>query len=138
MQAKNKRGKHSFVLPSKPIITHWASVAGKKESMGPLAEYFDYTDLKYLWKAQLKMENTYNRFCSDFQMGKWNYYRSYALVRKIFTTHRIDFVIVNGENAADGMGITEKMYKELISAKVNVVTMGNHTWGKKDIFGLIL
>ena len=65
-------------------------------------EYFDYTDLKYLWKAQLKMENTYNRFCSDFQMGKWNYYRSYALVRKIFTTHRIDFVIVKGLNHGYG------------------------------------
>ena len=56
---------------------------------------------------------------------------------KIIEEKQIDFVIVNGENAADGMGITEKMYKELISAKVNVVTMGNHTWGKKDIFGFI-
>ena len=43
MQPKNKRGKQSFVLPSKPVITHWASVAGKKESQGPLAKYFDYT-----------------------------------------------------------------------------------------------
>lgn len=56
---------------------------------------------------------------------------------KIIKENKIDFVIVNGENAADGMGITEKMYKELINAKVNVVTMGNHTWGKKDIFGFI-
>ena len=45
MQAKNKRGKQSFVLPSKPVITHWASVAGKKESQGPLANSFDYTSL---------------------------------------------------------------------------------------------
>ena len=43
MQPKNKRGKQSFVLPSKPVITYWASVAGKKESQGPLANYFDYT-----------------------------------------------------------------------------------------------
>ena len=56
---------------------------------------------------------------------------------KIIEENKINFVIVNGENAADGMGITEKMYKELINAKVNVVTMGNHTWGKKDIFGFI-
>lgn len=56
---------------------------------------------------------------------------------KIIEEKQIDFVIVNGENAADGMGITEKMYKELIAAKTNVVTMGNHTWGKKDIFGFI-
>ena len=43
MQPKNKRGKQSFLLPSKPVITHWASVAGKKESQGPLAKHFDYT-----------------------------------------------------------------------------------------------
>ncbi len=41
--AINKRGKRSFVLPEMPIITTWASVAGKKESEGPLAPYFDVT-----------------------------------------------------------------------------------------------
>lgn len=41
MNANNKRGKQSFVLPSQPVITTWASVAGKKESEGPLAKYFD-------------------------------------------------------------------------------------------------
>ena len=56
---------------------------------------------------------------------------------RIRAQENIDFVIANGENSAEGMGITEKMYKELISSKVNVVTMGNHTWGKKDIFGFM-
>ena len=46
----------------------------------------------------------------------------------------IDFVIVNGENSAEGMGITEKNFKEILEEKVDVITMGNHTWGKKDIF----
>ena len=41
--ASNKRGKQSFILPEMPVITHWASVAGKKESEGPLATYFDVT-----------------------------------------------------------------------------------------------
>ena len=36
-----KRGKQSFCLPTPPVITHWASVAGKKESQGPLAYTFD-------------------------------------------------------------------------------------------------
>lgn len=49
----------------------------------------------------------------------------------------IDFVIANGENSADGMGITSKIFKELLLSGVNVVTMGNHTWGKKDIFNII-
>ena len=35
------------------------------------------------------------------------------------------------------MGITEKMYKDILSLNVNVVTMGNHTWGKKEIFNFI-
>ena len=51
--------------------------------------------------------------------------------------HEIDFVIVNGENAADGFGLTEKMYKDILRSNVDVVTMGNHTWGKKEIFGFI-
>ena len=41
--AKNKRGRQSFVPENPPVITHWASVAGKKESEGPLAHTFDIT-----------------------------------------------------------------------------------------------
>ena len=37
----NKRGRQSFVLPSHPVITAWASVAGKKEGEGPLGNSFD-------------------------------------------------------------------------------------------------
>lgn len=49
----------------------------------------------------------------------------------------IDFIIVNGENSAGGMGITEKLFKEMLQSGADVVTMGNHTWGKKDIFSFI-
>ena len=49
----------------------------------------------------------------------------------------IDFIIANGENSAEGMGITSKIFKDLMFSGVNVVTMGNHTWGKKDIFNII-
>jgi stage V sporulation protein AD len=41
--ANNKRGQQSFVLPQLPVITAWASVAGKKESEGPLGHLFDVT-----------------------------------------------------------------------------------------------
>ena len=50
---------------------------------------------------------------------------------------KIDFVIVNGENVADGMGITEKLYRQILFAGADVVTLGNHTWAKKDIFNFI-
>ena len=36
-----RRGRQSFVLPHPVTITHWASVAGKKESEGPLSKKFD-------------------------------------------------------------------------------------------------
>ena len=41
--ADNKRGQQSFVFPDPPVITAWASIAGKKESEGPLAHTFDMT-----------------------------------------------------------------------------------------------
>ncbi|MBQ7817509.1 MAG: stage V sporulation protein AD [Oscillospiraceae bacterium] len=41
--ANNKRGQQTFVLPQLPVITAWASVAGKKESEGPLGHLFDVT-----------------------------------------------------------------------------------------------
>lgn len=43
MNAGNKRGRRSFVLPNRPRICCWASIAGKKESEGPLADTFDVT-----------------------------------------------------------------------------------------------
>ncbi len=50
---------------------------------------------------------------------------------------QIDFVIVNGENAAEGMGITKQNFEDIVALKIDVITMGNHTWGKKDIFQFI-
>ncbi len=40
MNTTNKRGRQSFVFPQKPVITAWASVSGKKEAEGPLADTF--------------------------------------------------------------------------------------------------
>ena len=51
---------------------------------------------------------------------------------KIKKEENIDFVITNGENSAGGMGITEKNFRDILEAGTNVITMGNHTWGKKD------
>lgn len=49
----------------------------------------------------------------------------------------IDFIIVNGENSASGMGITEKNFNDILSVGTDVITMGNHTWAKRDIFKFI-
>ncbi|MDO5556036.1 MAG: TIGR00282 family metallophosphoesterase [Clostridia bacterium] len=59
------------------------------------------------------------------------------ILSRTIQQEKIDFVIANGENSSDGMGITSKIFKELQTAGVNIITMGNHTWGKKDIFNII-
>ena len=56
---------------------------------------------------------------------------------KIKKDYKIDFTIVNAENSAEGMGITEKNFNDILSCGVDCITMGNHTWGKKDIFKFI-
>ena len=45
---------------------------------------------------------------------------------------KLDFVAINGENAAGGFGITETIYRELIDAGADVVTLGNHAWDQKE------
>lgn len=59
------------------------------------------------------------------------------LLPRIREEEKIDFVIVNAENSAGGMGITTKIFNELKELNIDVMTMGNHTWGKKDIFTFI-
>ena len=59
------------------------------------------------------------------------------ILPKLIDENKIDFVIVNAENVAGGMGITIKDFNTLDKMKVNTITMGNHTWGKKDIFTFI-
>ena len=58
-------------------------------------------------------------------------------LQKVKQKYNVDFTIVNGENTAEGMGITEKNFKDILAAGADTVTMGNHTWGKKEIFKFI-
>ena len=70
-------------------------------------------------------------------IGESSVKRVKEILPNVIKENNIDFVIANGENSAGGMGITAKIYKDLVLAGVNVITMGNHTWGKKDIFSFI-
>ncbi|EQD55923.1 metallophosphoesterase, partial [mine drainage metagenome] len=51
--------------------------------------------------------------------------------------YAIDFTIVNGENAAAGFGLTRSVYDEIRTAGADVVTLGNHTWDKREILEFI-
>ena len=59
------------------------------------------------------------------------------LLPSIIEKENIDFVIVNAENTSGGMGITIKDFNTLLKLKIDAITMGSHTWGKKDIFTFI-
>ncbi|ODS51908.1 MAG: metallophosphoesterase [Acidobacteria bacterium SCN 69-37] len=51
--------------------------------------------------------------------------------------HRIDLVVANGENCAAGFGITPDLAEDLFSYGVHVITGGNHSWDKKEIYPYI-
>ena len=52
--------------------------------------------------------------------------------------NKIDFVIVNGENAAeDGVGLTKEICEDFFKCGVNVITTGNHVWDQKEIMNYI-
>jgi hypothetical protein len=48
-----------------------------------------------------------------------------------------DFVVVNGENAAGGLGITPKIADQLFAAGVDVITLGNHTYRQREIYAYL-
>lgn len=50
---------------------------------------------------------------------------------------KIDFCVANGENAVGGTGLTYSVAQELIKSGIDVITLGNHTWAKKEILGFI-
>src|SRR4030095_7105993 len=47
------------------------------------------------------------------------------------------FCIVNGENAADGVGITAKLADKILAAGADVITLGNHVWRQRDIIPVL-
>src|SRR5450830_285275 len=49
----------------------------------------------------------------------------------------VDFVIANGENAANGAGITSKLALKMLGGGVDVITMGNHVWRQKEVYSFL-
>ena len=64
-----------------------------------------------------------------------------AIIEKlpgIIKKKKLDFVILNGENAADeGVGITKKNFEEFLKAGADVITTGNHVWDEKETMEFI-
>src|SRR5467141_964815 len=60
-----------------------------------------------------------------------------AQLPRLKESHALDFIIVNGENAAGGRGITPKITIDLLRAGVSVITTGDHIWDQKEIIAFI-
>src|SRR5436309_681974 len=60
-----------------------------------------------------------------------------ALLPELRARFGPDFVVVNGENMAGGVGITPKNADDLFNADVDVITLGNHTYRHRDIYGYL-
>lgn len=58
-------------------------------------------------------------------------------VPKLKEKYHPQITIINGENAAGGRGITEKIYRQFLEAGAQAVTLGNHAWDNRDIFEFI-
>jgi metallophosphoesterase (TIGR00282 family) len=56
-----------------------------------------------------------------------------GLLPRLREEHAVDACIVNGENAADGVGITPKLAEQLLAAGADAITLGNHTWRRQEI-----
>jgi metallophosphoesterase (TIGR00282 family) len=56
---------------------------------------------------------------------------------ELIKRHGADLVIANGENAADGFGLTPDIAERMFKSGVHVITSGNHIWQKRDIFPLL-
>lgn len=59
------------------------------------------------------------------------------MISKIKEQNTIDFCIANGENSAGGSGITYVVANELYKSGIDVITLGNHTWSKKEVLNFI-
>jgi len=60
-----------------------------------------------------------------------------ALLPQMRDAHRPDFVVVNGENSAGGVGITQKTARELFAIGADAITLGNHAYRHRDVYELL-
>lgn len=90
-----------------------------------------------VWRSVLKEGNVINvLFIGDIvgSVGRKALKDTLPSLKAKYNPH---VIIVNGENAASGRGITQSIAKDFFEWGVHGITMGNHTWDNKDIFDFI-
>lgn len=76
-------------------------------------------------------------FCGDV-VGKAGRKLVFSCLPKLKEQLSLDFIAVNGENAAHGFGISPKIYEEFLKHGTDAVTLGNHSFDKPDIFPVLV
>ncbi|HPU74867.1 MAG: TIGR00282 family metallophosphoesterase [Firmicutes bacterium] len=66
-------------------------------------------------------------------IGRPGRVRALSVIARLKATGAVDFVVVNGENAAGGMGLTPEVAREMLDGGVDVITTGNHVWNKREM-----
>ena len=56
----------------------------------------------------------------------------HAQLPKLIADWKLDLVVVNGENAAGGFGITEAIYQDMLDTGADAITLGNHAWDQRE------
>jgi 2',3'-cyclic-nucleotide 2'-phosphodiesterase len=86
------------------------------------------------WKYEADMtDSTRILFVGDI-VGGLGKRTLLGLLPSLRERHAPDFVVVNGENIAGGLGITPKLADQLFAAGVDVITLGNHTYRQREIY----
>src|SRR5256885_14636170 len=60
-----------------------------------------------------------------------------ANLARLKESHAVDFVVINGENAAGGRGITPKITIDLLRAGASVITTGDPIWDQKEVYSFL-
>ena len=75
-------------------------------------------------------------FCGDV-VGREGRDAIVAMIPKLREEHALDAVIVNGDNAAGGFGITAQICEDFFRIGVDVITGGDHIWDQRETTGYI-
>lgn len=70
-------------------------------------------------------------------VGKPGRQLTLELTPRLKKEYNADFVIVNGENAAAGRGITPENCEAMFQAGIDVITLGNHAWGRREVYSYL-
>jgi metallophosphoesterase (TIGR00282 family) len=60
-----------------------------------------------------------------------------SLLPDLRDRHELDFVVVNGENSAGGVGVTERTARELLEMGADAITLGNHAYRHREVYGFL-